>query len=318
MIVVAILAVYALAAAVLLPRLLTRAHWSERAPRLAIAMWLAACSSVVASAVMGGLAAAIPPDAIGHGLAGLFEACAALLAAGFDTAASSWGARAALLLSGLIVARTTYCLSAVLFTARRERARHAEMLSLVGRHDGDLGAIVLDHGERLAYCLPGRQGKTVITTGALQSLAPAHVAAVLAHERAHLRGRHHLVLAVAEAFARACPRVPLFARAKSEVVRLIELLADDVAARHHPRAHIAAALVGLATGRVPAFALGAGGETALTRVRRMLNPAVPLHRREKLAGMAAVGALLAGPTALAAIPGLSSFVAHHCHALSLL
>ncbi|MFG1710390.1 hypothetical protein ACFLIM_45200 [Nonomuraea sp. M3C6] len=53
------------------------------------------------------------------------------------------------------------------------------------------------------------------------------------------------------------------------------VVADDLAARRHPRIHIAAALVRLATGRVPAFALGAGGETALTRVRCMLNPKEP-------------------------------------------
>ncbi|MEV4174132.1 FAD-dependent oxidoreductase [Nonomuraea sp. NPDC049709] len=74
-----------------------------------------------------------------------------------------------------------------------------------------------------------------------------------------------LVLAAADALARAFPRVPLFEQARVEVARLVELPADDVAARRHQRIHIAAALVGLATGKVPAFALGAGGETALTR-----------------------------------------------------
>ncbi len=47
----------------------------------------------------------------------------------------------------------------------------------------------------------------------------------------------------------------------------------------------------------------------------MLNPAAPLSRRERLAGFAAVGLLLAGPAAVAAIPGLSVFLAHHCHHL---
>lgn len=117
---------------------------------------------------------------------------------------------------------------------------------------------MVDYDERLAYCLPGRKGHAVITTGALASLAPEQVAAVLAHEQAHLRGRHHLVLAAAEALALAFPRLPLFEQARIEVARLVELLADDVAARRHPRIHIAAALIRLATGRVPAFALGAG------------------------------------------------------------
>jgi len=42
---------------------------------------------------------------------------------------------------------------------RRERLRHAEALSLLGRHDGELGAVVVDYEECMAYCLPGRNGK---------------------------------------------------------------------------------------------------------------------------------------------------------------
>ncbi|MEV0385429.1 hypothetical protein [Nonomuraea sp. NPDC050643] len=77
----------------------------------------------------------------------------------------------------------------------------------------------------------------------------------------------------------------------------------------------AATLVRLATGRAPAFALGAGGETALARVRRMLHLQAPLDRRERLTGLVAVASLPTGPAALAAAPGLSVFLAHHCHAL---
>ncbi|WP_171074771.1 hypothetical protein [Nonomuraea basaltis] len=45
----------------------------------------------------------------------------------------------------------------------------------------------------------------------------------------------------------------------------------------------------------------------------MLNPQAPLDRRERLAGLLAVAALLAGPTVLAAAPGVGAFLAHHCH-----
>lgn len=313
-----VLAGYAVLAALLLPRLLRRMRWADRAPRLAISVWLAACVSAVASAVFAGLTVAIPADTVGHGLLQMFEMCAALLGDGTEVPAASLGFRLAVLASGLVAARAAYCVGAVLIKAGRERHRHAAALDILGRRDGDLGAVVVDFGEPLVYCVPGRNGKAVITTAALASLLPQHVAAVLAHERAHLRGRHHLVLAVAGGLARAFPRLPLFAAAREETVRLIELRADDVAAHRHPRAHIAAALVGLATGRVPAFALGAGGDNALTRVRRMLHPAAPLGRREKLMGKAMVGVLAMGPAVVAAIPGVGSFVAHHCHTLALL
>ncbi|MFD1934973.1 MULTISPECIES: M56 family metallopeptidase [Nonomuraea] len=308
-----VLACYTLAASVLPAGPLSRARWAERAPRLAIAMWLAACASVIVSAPLALVTATVPADAIGHGLADLFELCTMMLAEGPGTAA--W---AALVAGGLVVGRVAFSMASVLARARRQRRRHAEGLALLGRPDHELGAVVVDHAEPLVYCLPGRGATTVITTAALRSLNGEQVAAVLAHERAHVRGRHHLVLAAGEAFARAFPFVPLFAAARAELARLLELRADDVAASRHPRVQIAAALVGLATGRVPAFVMGAGGQSALARVRRMLRPPAPLGRRQRVAGLAAVALLLAGPAAVAAVPGLTAFVSHHCHSLTLL
>jgi Zn-dependent protease with chaperone function len=308
-----VLAAYTAGAALWLPLLGRRAaSRADRAPRLAIAAWLAAAVSVVASAVLSALAFAVPADVVGHGLAGLFAVCAAMLTAHSDLTSAGV---TALLVAVAVVARLFWCGVAVLVRTRRERRQHAALLGLLGRRDRDLGAIVLDHEERVAYCLPGRHAETVITTGALRSLSPEQIAAVLAHEEAHLRGRHHLVLAVAQVLARAFPRVPMFGAARVEIARLVEMLADDVAARRHPRVQIAAALVGLATGRAPAFALGAGGATALVRVRRMLNPARPLRRAERLVGLLAVGTLLSGPAMVALVPGIASFLAHHCHSL---
>ncbi|MGN9842639.1 M56 family metallopeptidase [Nonomuraea sp. H19] len=313
MIAAIVLVLYSIAAAIWLPGLGPRAvRWADRAPRLAIVLWQAAGVSVVASAVLAALAIAVPAEVVGHGLAGLFEACAAMLS---DGSGLTWAGAGALLAAGAVLARVAYCGAAVLLRAGAERREHAAMLGLLGRRDSELGAVVIDYDERLAYCVPGRHAQMVITTGALRTLAPEQVAAVLEHERAHVRGRHHLVLAAADALARAFPGVPLFGRAKGEIARLVELLADDVAARRHPRAQIAAALVRLATGRAPAFTLGAGGETALTRVRRMLNPEAPLGRRERLTGRLAVAVLLGGPAMVALVPGLSSFLAHHCHSL---
>ncbi|MEU6713653.1 M56 family metallopeptidase [Nonomuraea sp. NPDC046802] len=313
MIAAVVLVVYTVAAAIWLPRLGRRAaRWADRAPRLAIATWQAAGASVVASAVLAALAFAVPADVVGHGLAGLFRACADMLSS--RSRPTVVGA-AALLVAGLVLARAVYCGAATLLRARTRRREHAELLGLLGRRDSDLDAVVVDYDERLAYCLPGRNAQMVITTGALRTLAPEQVAAVLEHERAHLRGRHHLVLAWAEALARAFPGVPLFVRGRAEITRLVELLADDVAARRHPRVQIAAALVRLATGRVPAFTLGAGGETALVRVRRMLHPEEPLRRRERVAGLLAVALLLAGPAMVALVPGVSSFLGHNCHSL---
>ncbi|MGW2155940.1 M56 family metallopeptidase [Nonomuraea sp. NPDC001699] len=313
MIAAAVLACYTVVAAVWLPALGRRAaKWADRAPRLAIALWQAGAASVVASAVLAALAFAVPAEVVGHGLAGLFEVCASMLG---DGSGVTQVGSAAIPAAAAVVARVVCCGGVVLVRASVERRRHAAMLRLLGRRDAELGAVVIDYDERLAYCVPGRRAQTVITTSALRALTPEQIAAVLEHERAHLRGRHHLVLAGAEALVRAFPRVPLFEQARTEIARLVELLADDVAARRHPRAQIAAALVSLATGRAPAFTLGAGGETALTRVRRLLGPEQPLRRRERLTGRLLVSALLGGPGVVALAPGVGSFLAHHCHSL---
>src|SRR5690606_21286780 len=118
-------------------------------------------------------------EVVGHGLAGLFEACAAMLNDGSGLTTTG---TVALLSAGAVLVRMVYSGSAVLVKAGVERREHAAMLRLLGRRDGELGAVVIDYDERLAYCLPGRNAQMVITTGALRTLAPEQVAAVLEHE----------------------------------------------------------------------------------------------------------------------------------------
>ncbi|MGW4471300.1 M56 family metallopeptidase [Nonomuraea sp. NPDC004354] len=311
----AVLAVYAIVAAILLPRVVGRARWADRAPSLAIALWLAATTSVVASVLLAAFALAVPASMVGQSFAAVFDLCVALF--GQQPGLTSTTTGIALLVAGALAVRITCCATAVQVRVRTERQHHAAMLRLLGERDRWRGAIVLDYDERLAYCLPGRPGEAVITTAALRALTPGQAEAVLAHERAHLHGRHHLLLAGAEALARSFPRIPLFERTRSEVARLLELLADDVAARRHPRILIATALVQLATGRAPDFALGAGGDTAVTRVRRMLTHQAPLTPRERLGGLLAVALLLTGPAAVALAPGFGDFLTHHCHEILL-
>lgn len=71
-------------------------------------------------------------------------------------------------------------------------------------------------------------GSIVITTGMLTVLNPQEQAAVLAHERAHLRHRHHVSLIAAELAARADPFLgPLLAA----TTQAVEREADEDAAR---------------------------------------------------------------------------------------
>src|SRR5699024_4204808 len=56
-------------------------------------------------------------------------------------------------------------------------------------------------------------------------------ASVLAHEQAHLKGRHHLPLTWIRLLDTAFPGVPLLRAAATDVPELVEWAADDRAAR---------------------------------------------------------------------------------------
>ena len=77
------------------------------------------------------------------------------------------------------------------------------------------GALVIDYPAAAAYCLPGIRSQIVVSVGTLDLLAPAELAAVLAHERAHVRARHDLVLIPFTSLRRAFPRSRVMTQAPS-------------------------------------------------------------------------------------------------------
>ena len=105
---------------------------------------------------------------------------------------------------------------------------------------------------------------------------------MLAHERAHLSGRHHLMLRLAAALERTFLGVRFFAVAAEQVAYLVEVAADDAAARRAPRLTVAAALLAVAAAGVPAGTLGAGGSAVARRIERLIDP--PLRSSGGAAG----------------------------------
>lgn len=138
--------------------------------------------------------------------------------------------------------------------------------------------------------------------------------AVLRHEQAHLRGQHHMVLGSADAMVRAFPGVPLFVVARTEMGRLVELVADDkAAAGENNRLAVATALVRLAeAGSAPASALAAGGTATVVRVRRLAAPAAPLRRVRVALTVAAATTVLVLPVGVATAPVVATAQAQTC------
>lgn len=291
---------------------LNRANWVDRAPRLGIAAWQALSASVILAIVLGGTALMIPTGSLGQSLAELLEACGAAIRAQYDNPGGNVVSALGVLLALGIVGRATYCLAREVWVAARHRRRQLDTLALIGRQAPDLDALIVDHDSAAAYCLPGRGRQIVLTSAALAALDTDQLQAVLAHERAHLRGRHHLVLAGAKGMQRAFPTVACFRHAQRNVVRLVEMLADDQAGRRCARLTIAAALVALAASSVPPAALSAGGPTALARVQRLAAPARPLgFVRTTIGGMLVIAAF-AIPVTVSVAPALAAASANYC------
>jgi Zn-dependent protease with chaperone function len=161
-------------------------------------------------------------------------------------------------------------LSRSLWRARAHSHGHAERAWLIGRRIDGVDAVVVDAPERAAYCVAGRPNAIVVTSAALDALTDRHLQAVLAHERAHLAGRHHYVLAFARALAAAIPWVTLFSKGAREIARLLEISADDAAARSHGSQTLLDALLALSSGApIPHGAVGAAGTDVLARAEHL-------------------------------------------------
>lgn len=307
-----LLIAYAVAAAAVAP-LLSRGTWSDRSPRVGIFVWQALSVTIIAGIVFAGAALAVPAMPFTTNLADFLRACVMTLQEQYSSPGGAIVSTAGALTAGAVLARTGFCLIGELLSARRTRKRQLQSLALLARRDASGRFLILDHADAAAYCLPGRRNEIVFTSAALGALDADQRAAVLAHEMAHLRGRHHLVLAAANAIHRAFPRVPAFRIARTELQRLIEMDADDGAARTSSRLTVAAAVVRLAeASSTPATALGAGGTSSLARVRRLTSPSMPLGVPRTMFAMAAAAAMLVLPLTVAAAPAVSSAYAQTC------
>lgn len=258
----------ALAAACLLgaPRLLRLRRSAVVRPRLLLAAWLgvfllgaaAILGSVLWSVLLALAARTAPVDA---GWVGGLLAWAALAVTG--AVAGLVLTRAEPVLAGREAASRDIDLLAAACTERVERL-------------GSLQVLFVRAERPVAFSSTCDGGRIVVSSALAAALTPGELRAVLEHERAHLVARHEVLLRIARV-NRACVPGLFGARAFDQAVHLlVELAADDAAARVCGPRTLAAALRRAATLE--------RNEWAEIRAARLEHRAVPARPRGAIAG----------------------------------
>ncbi len=256
MIVLAGLLLLAAACILFAPRLLVLRGFAFRRPRLMLVLWLGVFLTGAAAVLSSVLWTAM--------LVVAFRTTD--LDLGWIAGATAWLALGVLgVCAALVLGR------AEPFLARRGTAnRRLDVLAATAAYRVEwAGAVQVLHvrsDAAVAFSSSADGGRVVVTDALEHMLAPAQVQAVIAHERAHLTGRHDLLLRVA-GVNRACLPSLFGACAFDRAVHLlVELVADDVAARTCGRAVLADAL--------QASEGGQANEWAAVRAERLR---LPLH-----------------------------------------
>lgn len=171
--------------------------------------------------------------------------------------------------------------------------------------------LVVPDARAFALSFPARDGGIVLSDGALARLAREELAAVLAHEQAHLSQHHHLITALVSSLARQLRWVPLVVAAHEALPHYLEIAADNRARERVGTTALVSALVRL--GERPARAgdpVGALHIAGPERIQHLVLPgsgsagALPmLAVVTHLLVLAVIGAAVHLPYALAALNG---------------
>lgn len=271
----------ALALAWPIPVALANARWTRRSPRAALLAWQGVALGGALSMFGALLGIAFLPlhqpafDSIDQ-LNEAFWTGPLPQTWGF---ASALTLSAALLFGALLLANIIHAI----WVTELKRRQHRSRVDLLSSPLGDHRHIrLLDHPAPMAFCLPGMRNLTVLSSGLVDLFDQDEFEAVLAHERAHLRGQHHLVLLAFRAWHDTLPWFPIASQAERAVATLIELIADDDAARTVERETIARAIRrvggswddGIIGGRATEF--GTDPATLAPRLARLEQPRMRL------------------------------------------
>lgn len=228
-----------------------------RAPRTAVALIVGGSLAWAGALVTTGLVmawAATGPAVLG-GAAG--EICQRCLAAASPFSTSIVGAPipavVPLVFAGIVAAIMVG--GVIVEGVQRRNASRAVSASVHGQWQqrvlGGQPVKVVHDSRPFAWTLQARWGGVVMSSGALEQLSEREVAAVVAHEYAHLQQRHHLVAAIMEGLRRTLGWVPAIRAAAGALPHYLEIAADAHAQKHAGTRALAGALLVLGNHGAP-------------------------------------------------------------------
>lgn len=146
---------------------------------------------------------------------------------------------------------------------------------------------VIAQPDPVAFAINQRQGSIIVSTGLLELISPAELRAVLTHEAAHLRQRHHLILNLLHGATAALRWIPLIRAINDAVPHYLEMAADNAARRCTSTPILASALLKLGEKTMIAPGAAAGESVALhaAGVDRIRHLVAPPKIRQGLVGL---------------------------------
>ncbi|MFV0462838.1 MAG: M56 family metallopeptidase [Nostocoides sp.] len=245
------------------PRVMARLPALRRSPRAALLAWQA----VTLAAILAALAAAPAtlPIVLVDGQA-VWQHVVLIMIAGA--------------VSLIVLVRFLVAGHRIGTRMRELRERHRELVDIIAEQDVRHPTLrILEHPAPTAYCLPGhRRGRVVVSRGVLLALSAPELGAVLAHEQAHLRARHDLLIEFFSVIHETVPEGLRATAAMSEVRLLAEVLADRQAASRVGVSPTVRALGVLSAGPAPEASLSVSA-TATAPIRIRLLQDGPSPRR---------------------------------------
>ena len=257
------------------PALLARLTQRGLSPRLGVAAWVTAIVGVLLAWAVS-ITLIVVTSLSGLPKSPTFVLCLELLGVPERVATPGPLSLAVLIMTGLVISTVVTVKVSRSVLASRSRCReHAHAARIIGVPTDRPDVFVVTAEQPAAYCVVGRPNAIVITSAAVDRLDDSQLAAVLAHEDAHISGRHHHLLMVLRALANSLPHLSLFTRGAAAIGELLEMCADDSAARRHGTRPLIAGMIMLA-GPLPRHAggLAVAATAVIARANRLVDPAL--------------------------------------------